>query len=106
MQSLPFRFAVFSAPRHLTPRARSGTPKDIRRTLRRVTFPFLLYQTRYGVNCFAQPIAGLGASVSPQKGQVRLRLQNPRCRLQRSPQSGEQAAVYYAHPPATADEID
>src|SRR5258707_7135808 len=68
MQSLPFRFAVFSEPRHLTPRARPGTPKDIRRTIRRVTFPFLLYQTRYGVNCFAQPIAALGASVSPQNG--------------------------------------
>src|SRR5258708_8296075 len=68
MQSLPFRFTVFSEPRHLTPRARPGTPKDIRRHLRRVTFPFLLYQTRYGVNCFAQPIAALDASVSPQKG--------------------------------------
>src|SRR6266403_2725831 len=77
MQSLPFRFAVFSVPRHLTSRARSGTPKDIRRHLRRVTFPFLLYRTRYGVNCFAQPIAALDASVSPQKGaEPRLGSQN------------------------------
>src|SRR5258706_15903647 len=104
MQSLPFRFAVFSEPRHLTPRARSGTPKDIRRHLRRVTFPFLLYQTRYGVNCFAHPIAALDAFVSPQKGAAPPA--NAKCRayLQRSPQSGAQAAVYYAHPPATASE--
>src|SRR6267378_6656968 len=54
MQSRPLRFAVFLRAEPLRPNHAPGTPNDILRQARCETFPRLMYQTRYGVNCFAR----------------------------------------------------
>ena len=116
MQSWPVGFTVFlpGAPLHL-----ASSPGSLRYTRATPpyseTFPLLLYQTRYGVNCFAYLRAGaaglvplLETSVSEPGGIGPTRFACRRLQFcyEARLQTGSQAAVYYAHPPPLATEND